>query len=396
MNETLSSPLNGRITPEHPRNLRRLLAALVLTSFLSAPAMFGQDPPPYTAAIVIDPVTNTVLYDKNAHQPLPIASMTKMMTLLVVLDQIRAGNLSWDTPVEVSANASKMGGSQVYLKHGEVFPVRAMVEATMVHSANDAAMALAEKVSGNADSFVRLMNRKAKELGLEHTAFYTPHGLPARGEDKDDVSCPYDLSIMGGELMEHDSMRKLAVTQTMPFRGGEFTMYNPNHLIRNYPLATGIKTGYHAKAGFCVTASAKKGDMDLIAVVMGSRNKQDNFGSAARLFDEAFAKFERIEAVQAGKTLPNAVRVVDGKQDSVTVVPAGSIPMTVPRGQRPNIDVEVNATAANAPISKGQRVGWVIVKKDGRPVAKVPALAARPVERAGWFARTWSAIWPFD
>ena len=381
---------------EFQMNPRQLMIVLVLLSVALAPLTQAQAPPPYTAAIVMDPVTGTVLHDENAHQALPIASMTKMMTLLIVLEEIRSGSLTWDTPVEVSAKASKMGGSQVYLKHGEVFPVRALVAATMVHSANDAAMALAEKVAGNEESFVRMMNRKAKELKLEHSEFHSPHGLPARGDDQDDVMCPYDLAVLGSELMEHESMKKLAVTQTMPFRNGEFTMYNPNHLLRDYPLATGIKTGYHGKAGFCVTASAKKGDMELVGVVMGSQNKKDNFGSAARLFDDAFAKYELVEPVQAGKSLPKAVRVLEGKESSVPVVAAGSIPMIVARDESPNIDVVVNATAAKAPISKGQQVGWVIVRKEGKAVAKVPALAARPVERAGWFARTWSAIWPFD
>ncbi len=373
-----------------------MTSILILLLLLCSPLALAQTPPPYTAAIVMDPVTGAVLHAENPHEPRPIASMTKMMTLLVVLDQISSGNLSWDTPVEVSAHASKMGGSQVYLKQGEVFPVRDLVAATMVHSANDAAMALAEKVAGNEQSFVRLMNQKAKELKLEHTEYHSPHGLPARGEEQDDVMCPYDLAVLGSKLMEHESMRKLAVTQTMPFRDGAFTMYNPNHLLKDYPLATGIKTGYHEKAGFCVTASAKKGDMELVGVVMGSRNKRDNFGSAARLFDEAFAEYQRIEPVQAGKSLSKAVPVGEGKIDTVPVVAGRTVPMTVSKNNKPNIDVQVSATAVKAPISKGQQVGWAIVRKDGKPVAKVPALAANSVERAGWFARTWSAIWPFD
>lgn len=375
--------------------LRRTTLVLIVL-LLCSPLAVAQDPPPYTASIIMDPATGAVLHAENPHEPRPIASMTKMMTILVVLDQIKANNLSLDTPVEVSAHASKMGGSQVYLKQGETFPVRDLLAATMVHSANDAAMALAEKVAGNEESFVRMMNRKAKDLKLEHTHFHSPHGLPARGEDKDDVSCPYDLALMGTELMENEWMRKLAVTQTMPFRDGEFTMYNPNHLLKNYPSATGIKTGYHDGAGFCVTASARKGDMELVGVVMGSRNKKDNFGSAARLFDEAFAEYERIEPVQAGKSLSKRIRIAEGKEDSVSVVAGGSVPMTVSKNDKPNIDVQVSATAVTAPVSKGQRVGWVIVKKDGKPVAKVPALAANSVDRAGWFARTWSAIWPFD
>lgn len=350
----------------------------------------------YTAATIMDPVTGQILFDYNAHEMRPIASMTKMMTLLIVLEQIESGNLSWDTPVETSAKASNMGGSQVYLKHREVFPVRDLVAATMVHSANDAAMALAEKVAGNDASFVRMMNEKAKELGLKETEFHSPHGLPARGEEKDDMMSPHDLAILGTELMKHESMQKLAVTQQMPFRGGEFTMYNPNHLLRNYPLATGIKTGYHGKAGFCVTASAKKGDMELVGVVVGSPDKKANFGSAARLFDTAFATFERVEPVTEGKALAETVPVSGGTISEVGVIPGKSVLLTVNKNKRPKLDVSVNATSATAPIAKGEQIGWIIVKRDGAPFAKVPALAASAVEESGWLSRTWNKIWPFD
>lgn len=374
------------------KSLRRFVIPLLLI----APIAVAQAAEPYTAAIVLDPVTGKTLYEKNPNEPRPIASMTKMMTLLVVLDQIEAGNISWDTPVEVSAKASRMGGSQVYLKHREVFPVEDLVAATMVHSANDAAMALAETVAGTERGFVRMMNEKAEELGLENTSFNSPHGLPAEGSDEEDVMSPRDLAIVGWELMKSDRMRRLAATQTMPFRDGEFTMYNPNHLIRDYPLATGIKTGYHDRAGFCVTASAKKGEMELVAVVMGSKNKRDNFGSAEELFQRAFSSYERIEPVQAGKSLPKTVRVLEGEEDTVPVVAARSVPMTVPRGERPDIDVVIESSSAAAPISKSQQVGWIIVRQEGKPVAKVPALAARPVERASWLARLWAKIWPFD
>jgi serine-type D-Ala-D-Ala carboxypeptidase (penicillin-binding protein 5/6) len=365
------------------------LGTIVVTLLVSAGAAIAQQPRPYTAAIVIDPATRQVLYDYNSREPLPIASMTKMMTLLVVLDEIEKGNITWETPVETSAEASRMGGSQVYLRHREVFSVREMVAAVMVHSANDAALALAEKVSGNRDGFIRLMNQKAGELGLKGTSFHTPHGLPARGDDKDDTSTAYDLALTGIELMKHDEMQKLAVTQTMPFRNGEFIMYNPNHLIRNYPAATGIKTGFHNKAGFCVTASARRDNMDLVAVVMGSQRKQDNFSSAARLFDIAFRQFSRIEPVQAGQRLDEEARITEGKRATVPVVAGSTLPITVNNEKKPKIEVAVHSTSPAAPIRKGDRVGWIIVKQNGRPVARVPALAAEDVERASWVRRLW-------
>lgn len=372
--------------------IKRLISFVVICT--CAVAAFAQAPPPYTGAIVMEPETRTVLLDENAHTMVPIASMTKMMTLLITLDEIEAGRLDWTTPVTVSANASKMGGSQVYLAHNEAFPVEDLVAATMVHSANDAAMALAEKIGGSREHFVQMMNDKAKEMGLEETEFHSPHGLPDRGE-QDDMMSPWDLAILGAELMEHPSMQKLAVTQEMPFRDGKFIMYNPNHLIRNYPEATGIKTGFHDKAGFCVTASAKRGDLELVAVVVGSKIKADNFDSAAALFNDAFRKYEKRTLVANGKSMTANVPVRGGARDVVGVVAGEDVKVLSERNGRSGYKVSVSGSTPTAPIQKGQQVGWIIVKKDGQPVAKAPALAASDVERAGWFARTWDRIWPF-
>lgn len=381
---------------EIPRfRFRSLLRVIVVVLFVT-PVALAQPTSDFTAAIVVDPATGQILYEKNPYEPRPAASMTKMMTLLIVLENIEQGRLSWDTEVVVSAKASKMGGSQVYLKDGEVFSVRELVAATMVHSANDAAMALAEATAGDEATFVRMMNQRARELGLKNTSFHSPHGLPARGNEQDDIMSPRDLAVLGWELMKHEPIRKLAVTQTMPFRDGTFTMYNPNHLIRDYPLATGIKTGYHLKAGFCITASARKGNMDLVAVVMGSRSKKESTRAAERLLEDAFSHFERIEPVQAGRSLPETIRILEGEDKNVPVVSARSVAITVPKGKRPDIEVSVSSTSQVAPIEKGQQVGWIIVRKDGNPVAKIPALAARAVGRASWLSRTWSKIWPFD
>ena len=375
--------------------MNKRLALVLVSCVLGASAALAQQaPPPYTAAIVMEPETKTVLLDENAHTMVPIASMTKMMTLMLVLDEIEAGRLEWTTPVTVSAKASKMGGSQVYLAHNETFPVEDLVAATMVHSANDAAMALAEKIGGSSDHFVQMMNDKAAAMGLKETRFYSPHGLPDPGQ-QDDMMSPYDLAILGSELMKSERMRKLAVTKEMPFRDGKFIMYNPNHLLRDYPEATGIKTGFHNKAGFCVTASARRGDLDLVAVVTGSKNKKDNFGSAASLFNDAFRKWEKRTLVTKGKNMPTNVPVREGIHESVGVVAGDAVNVLSERGGKSGYRVSVSGDTPTAPVKQGQQVGWIIVKKDGQPVAKVPALAANDIERAGWFARTWDKVWPF-
>src|SRR5215210_5183935 len=201
--------------------MRRNFVALLAAAF--AVAAFAQEeggpvssviqnnPSGYTAAYVMEPSTGRVLYEYNAHKPLPTASMAKMMTLLIAMDEIKAGNLHYDTPVTISARASKMGGSQVYLRAASVWPIKNLLIATMVHSANDAAMALAEKVAGSSESFADMMNARAEELGLKNTRFYDPHGLPPSDPSMNNVMSARDLALLGQELMKYDFMRKLAV-----------------------------------------------------------------------------------------------------------------------------------------------------------------------------------------
>lgn len=372
--------------------MQKTLMAILIATYLAS-AAFAQEP--CSAAMVVEPETGTILYEQNADQALPTASMTKMMTLLLVLEEIEAGRLDWSAPVSTSARASKMGGSQVYLRHGETFSVRDMVAATMVHSANDAALALAEHVGGTADAFVTMMNRRAEELGLEDTEYYSPHGLPGEAGQKDDVMTPRDLARLGSELMKHPEMRRLAVLQTMPFRDGTFTMVNPNHLLRLYSGATGIKTGYHGKAGFCVTASARRGPMELIAVVMGCDRKQDSFQRAATLLTEAFHAHKKLVPLVKGKPLEKPLSIREGEKGAVPVVAGATVPILAERRSSPKLELLVSSTHAVAPIQKGQQVGWIVVRKDGTPIARVPALAAADVERAGWFSRTWDRVWPF-
>jgi serine-type D-Ala-D-Ala carboxypeptidase (penicillin-binding protein 5/6) len=255
----------------------------------------------YTAAFVIDPATKKVYFEENADLVLPVASMAKMMTCLIAMERISHNLLTLDKEVTISAHASKMGGSQIYAKEGQKFPMRTLLAAAMVQSANDAATAIAEDIAGSNEAFAKMMNERAKQLGLTKTTFYDPHGLPnAKNPDQIDKMSARDLATLGIELMKYPLMRQFAHMPKMPFENGTFTagLTNPNHLVnpekRDYfPLATGIKTGYSGPAGFCITASAQKGTRQLVAVVMGSRARygpKSSFGIAARLMNEAFAK----------------------------------------------------------------------------------------------------------
>ena len=255
----------------------------------------------YTAAFVIDPASRKVYFEENADLVLPTASMAKMMTCLIAVERVSHGLLKLDKPVTISARASKMGGSQIYAKQGQTFPMQTLLAAAMIQSANDAATAIAEDIAGSDEAFAEMMNARAKQLGLTKTTFYDPHGLPnAKDPEHVDAMSARDLATLGIELMKYPLMRQYAKTATMPFENGTFTagLTNPNHLVnpgkRDYmPTATGIKTGYSGPAGFCITASAEKGGRQLVAVVMGATKRYgplSSFGIAARLMNEAFAK----------------------------------------------------------------------------------------------------------
>ena len=290
------------------------LAALVLSGGLAAPALAQEGGPAeakgkqvdttgkgYTAAYVIDAPTKRVLFQENADEMLPTASMAKMMTCLIAMEQVQQGKLSLDKPVPISARAAKMGGSQIYAKEGQTFPLKTLLAAAMIQSANDAATAIAEAIGGSDEAFAQTMNARAKQMGLTHTVFYDPHGLPnAKDPEHVDKMSAKDLAVLGAELMKYPLMKEYAKTPHWDFSNGTFTagLTNPNHLIQpdkrdHYQWATGIKTGYSVPAGFCITASAEKGGRQLIAVVMGAKARygpKSSFGIAAQMFNDAFAK----------------------------------------------------------------------------------------------------------
>lgn len=354
----------------------------------------------YTAAYVIEASTGQVLFAENEHMQLPTASMAKMMTCLIAMEEIASGNLKYDTPVTISARASKMGGSQVYLRAASVWPVKNLLIATKVASANDAATALAERIGGSVESFADMMNARAKELGLTHSTFFDPHGLPnSDNPDNVDKMCPHDLAILGRELMKHPFMQKLGVIPEMPFRNGTLErIYNPNHLINprkpNYmPDATGIKTGYTAAAGYCVTASAKRNNMELIAVIMGAKTgggPNGSFANAARLMNQAFANHRMVVPAKRGAVVGSAP-VTGGRAESVPVTPARDASALVKRGEEKGVTVSFQGTPVAAPVKRGQQVGTVVVQQGGKTLAKIPALAAQDVEKQPW----WKAFWPF-
>lgn len=355
----------------------------------------------YTAAYVVEPTTRRVLYEENADVPLPTASMAKMMTLLIAMEEIRDGRLQFDTPIPISARSSKLGGSQIYAKEGQVFPLQTLLAATMIQSANDAAEAIAEKIGGSAESFADMMNDRAKALGCTHTTFYDPHGLPNSQDPKRiNMMSARDLALLGMELMKYPLMREYGKMATMPFSNGTFTsgLTNPNHLVNPkspdyFGDATGLKTGYSGPAGYCVTASAHRGDMDLVCVVMGARANRgplSSFGIAARLMSQAFAQYRMVPALKKG-TVVGQAQVNDGVSKTVPAVANGDAKALVKRGEEGSIKVTFAGTAVEAPVKSGQQVGNAVVQQNGQAIAKIPALAGAAVEKNPW----WKKFWPF-
>jgi serine-type D-Ala-D-Ala carboxypeptidase (penicillin-binding protein 5/6) len=354
----------------------------------------------YTAAYVIEPTTRRVLFAANEHMALPTASMAKMMTLLIAMEEIRDGRLKSDTPVTISARASKMGGSQIYLRAGSVWPVKNLLIATKVQSANDAAQALAEKIAGSSENFADLMNQRAKELGLTHSKFYDPHGLPNNvNPEMVDTMCPHDLAILGIELMKYPFMQLLGVVAEMPFQNGTLArIYNPNHLVNprkaNYMAdATGIKTGYTAKAGYCVTASAKRNDMEVVAVIMGAKTgggPNGSFANAARLMNEAFVNYRMVVPAKAGTEVGQAT-VTDGAVDTVKVIAGSDAKALVKRGQERNVKINFTGATVAAPVKKGQKIGEIVVQSGSETIARIPALAAADVPKQSFL----KSLWPF-
>ena len=354
----------------------------------------------YTAAYVIDSATKQVLFAENEHKQLPTASMAKMMTLLITMEEINSGNLKYETPVTISPRASKMGGSQIYLRAGSVWPVKNLIIATMVQSANDAAQALAEQIGGSSESFADMMNARAQELGLTHSQFYDPHGLPNPDDpSRVDTMCPHDLAILGVEVMKHPFLVALGKIPEMPFRNGTLEkIYNPNHLINprkaNYMTdATGIKTGYSGPAGYCVTASARRNNFEVIAVVMGAKTgggPNGSFANAARLMNQAFINNRMVVPAKAGAIVGQAP-VKDGRAATVPVTPASDAKILVKRGQEKGVTVAYQGSGATAPVKKGQQIGTIVVQQNGKVLAKIPALAAADVDKQAW----WKSFWPF-
>ena len=335
------------------------------------------------SAVLMDVATGTVLYESNPHEALAPASVTKVMTMLLIMEAIDSGKIGWDDMVTASEAAAAKGGSQIYLKVGETMSVSDMLKSIAVSTANDCACAMAEHIAGSEAAFVDRMNTRARELGMNDTNFVNCTGLDDDDSAKAHRTSAYDIALMSRELLKNHPMIKKYTTIWMDtVRGGAFGLSNTNKLIRFYQGATGLKTGFTTGAGYCLSASALRDGMELIAVVMGAQTSQARNAACKSLLDYGFANFAVISP-ELTETEPVPVRL--GRQDSVDVKLGDSASLLIDKSQKSAVTMDVQLEPeVTAPVSQGQRLGTLTVKSGEQVLSQVPLVAAEPVDRLTW------------
>lgn len=331
------------------------------------------------SAILMEESTGNILYESNPDERLPIASVTKVMTMLLIMEAVDSGKISLDDMVTVSENAMSYGGSTMFLETGEQLTVNDMLKGIAVASANDGCVAMAEHLAGSESAFVDMMNEKAKELGMENTHFMNTNGL----DEDDHYSSARDVAIMSRELMKHETIFNYTSIWMDTLRGGKFQLANTNKLIRFYDGANGLKTGSTSKALCCLSAAAKRNDMQLIAVVLGAPTSAERFASAKSLLDYGFANYAVNTQITAGDEVQK-IAVEKGVDKEVGVVAGDSCSTLVKKGQEDNITKEIKIDETiTAPIDAGQKMGTMTISRDGEVIADVDLNASSAVEKKG-------------
>lgn len=331
------------------------------------------------SAILMEESTGNILYESNPDERLPIASVTKVMTMLLIMEAVDSGKISLDDMVTVSENAMSYGGSTMFLETGEQLTVNDMLKGIAVASANDGCVAMAEHLAGSESAFVDMMNEKAKELGMENTHFMNTNGL----DEDDHYSSARDVAIMSRELMKHETIFNYTSIWMDTLRGGKFQLANTNKLIRFYDGANGLKTGSTSKALCCLSAAAKRNDMQLIAVVLGAPTSAERFASAKSLLDYGFANYAVNTQITAGDEVQK-IAVEKGVDKEVGVVASDSCSTLVKKGQEDNITKEIKIDETiTAPIEAGQKIGTMTISRDGEVIADIDLNASSTVEKKG-------------
>lgn len=360
-----------------------ILAVCLLIGILPITAKAAGPEVKAKSALLMDIASGTVLYEQDAHKPLAPASVTKVMTMLLIMEAIDTGRINWNDTVTASEEAAAKGGSQIYLKVGEQMSVADMVKSIAVSSANDCACAMAEHIAGSESAFVDMMNLRAQELGMKDTKFVNCTGLDDSEDAKEHLTSAYDIAVMSRELMaKHPDIQKYTTIWMDTVRGGSFGLSNTNKMVRFYPGATGLKTGFTSGAGYCLSSTAQREGMHLVAVVMGSETSKDRFAACKTLLDYGFANFA---SVQADPPENAQVPITLGKAPTVTAVPRENPPLLVEKSQKGSVTTEyILEESVPAPVSKGQKLGMMTVKVGEQVISQIPLVAEDAVEKRTW------------
>jgi serine-type D-Ala-D-Ala carboxypeptidase (penicillin-binding protein 5/6) len=336
--------------------------------------------PLFHAALVEDADSGTILYADNPNLRWPPASMAKMMLLLVAEDQIRSGRVSLNDPVRISERAAATEGSRLGLHEGEVYPLGELMKATLIRSANDAAVATAEKIAGSVEACVRLMNIKAHSLGMDNTYYGTVDGLPPTPGHDVDYTTPLDLATLARTIIRSTGLLQWSSMAEAPFDGGVAMLHNTNRLVGNFEGCDGLKTGFTFHAGFNLTATAKRGDMRLVSVVLGAPSNSERFEQSARLLSWGFDNFDRVEVLRRGQPLPVQVQVQSG--GTIQPVSESDIAVVLPKRQIPEVRLRFDIPSSiSGPVAYGDTIGHVAVLDGGEVMTTVDAIC--PLAKPG-------------
>ena len=357
-----------------------LLSAVLLLGLLPGQANAAEMEVSAKSAVLMDVATGTVLFEKNAHEALAPASVTKIMTMLLIMEAIDSGSITYDDMVTASETAAAKGVSQIYLKAGEQMSVSEMLKSIAVSSANDCACAMAEHLSGSEGAFVDRMNQRAKELGMEDTHFVNCTGLDDSPEAARHRTSAYDIALMSRELLgKHPDIKKYTTIWMDTIRGGAFGLSNTNKLIRFYPGATGLKTGFTSGAGYCLSATAEREGLELIAVTMGCESAKIRNAACKSMLDYGFANYALVSPDP--EDIPS-VPVVLGKEKDVSPELSGARQLLIPKAKKAGITQSVSLKeSVNAPVEKGAVLGTLTVKSGEETLLEIPLSAAKAVEK---------------
>lgn len=337
------------------------------------------------SAVLIERDTGTIMYDKNSHEKLPPASMTKIMTMLLIMEAVDEGRLSMEEKVRASEYAASMGGSQIFLEPGEEMTTRELLKGIAIGSGNDASVAMAERIAGSEEAFVQMMNNKVAELGLKNTKFKNTTGLPA----DDHYSTAYDMAMMAKELLKYEAITEFTGQYEAYLRentDNKFWLVNTNKLVRFYPGVDGLKTGFTREAMYCLTATAEKNGMRVIAVVFGAPTSKERNAQVTKLLDFAYSQYQTHPMYKRGHSLGKAV-VSKGDKKSINAVTSEPISLLTKKGEsvekvQKTITLQKNL---KAPVLKGDQVGTLKLVKDGKVLSESPLVANEDVKEANWW-----------